>query len=161
MMMTDDTRSDAASAVPPVARDKQQQAEDHRRTRAAHRQELIEDYVEVLADLIESNREARAVDVARRLGVSHVTVIKAVERLQREGLAETQPYRSIFLTEAGWRMARAVRHRHQVVVRFLMAIGVDEATAHSDAEGIEHHVSAETLSAFEQFVTQRDPGASA
>jgi len=133
-------------------RDAQQQANHHRQTRAAHKQELVEDYVEVIADLIETNKEARAADIARRLGVSHVTVIQAVERLTQQKLVTTKPYRSIFLTDAGWRMARMVRHRHEVVVEFLLAIGVRKEVAQSDAEGIEHHVSEETLAAFERVV---------
>jgi len=127
------------------------EAERHRRTRRAHLTELAEDYVEVIAELIATTGEARAVDIARRLGVTHVTVVKNIARLQREGLVTTQPYRSIFLTGEGGRMAEEVRHRHEIVVRFLLALGVKEETARADAEGIEHHVSGETLTAFEQF----------
>lgn len=112
----------------------------------------MEDYVEVIADLIDDQREARVTDIAKRLGVSHVTVTKAIERLQREGLVDTQPYRSVFLTAAGWEAARAVRHRHHIVLAFLLAIGVREDTALTDAEGIEHHVSEETLGALEKLL---------
>jgi DtxR family manganese transport transcriptional regulator len=114
----------------------------------ARRNELIEDYVEVIADLIDETGEARVVDIAARLGVSHVTVTKTVERLQREGLVSTRPYRAIFLTDAGRQKALAIRRRHAIVLRFLLAIGVTPETAHADAEGIEHHVSDETLAAF-------------
>ncbi len=87
------------------------------------------------------------VDLARRLGVTHVTVNRAVKRLQRGGLVSTQPYRAIFLTPAGHRLALESRERHDLVVRFLVALGVPPAVAESDAEGIEHHVSRETLRA--------------
>lgn len=132
------------------ARDPRQQAADHRQTRKARRQELAEDYVEVVADLISSSGEARAVDIATRLGVSHVTVTKMVDRLRRDGLVTTRPYRSIFLTDAGRQMAQRIRHRHEIVFQFLRAIGVSDENAHADAEGIEHHVSDETLAAFER-----------
>ncbi|MBL8880062.1 MAG: manganese-binding transcriptional regulator MntR [Phycisphaerales bacterium] len=129
----------------------EQQAENHRRTRKAHLSEIAEDYVEVIAELIDSNGEARAVDIARRLGVTHVTVVKTIARLVREDLVSTKPYRSIFLTDAGRQLAEKARHRHQIVVRFLKSLGVSDAAANADAEGIEHHVSAETLQAFEQY----------
>jgi len=138
-----------------LSRDPGQQADNHRQARAARRRERTEDYVEVVADLIEASGEARVVDIAQRLGVSHVTVVKTIERLQAENLVRTRPYRSIFLTDAGWEMARFSRGRHETVLGLLLAIGVREETAHADAEGIEHHVSAETLAAFERFTKGR------
>jgi len=95
------------------------------------------------------------VDLARRLGVTHVTVNRAVQRLQRGGLLTTEPYRAIFLTAAGQRLARESRERHDLVVRFLIAVGVPAAVAESDAEGIEHHVSRETLGAFRRYLQER------
>ncbi len=118
------------------------------KTRQDHAQELAQDYVELIFDLIDRHGEARVVDLARRLGVTHVTVNRAVKRLQRGGLVSTQPYRAIFLTPAGLRLALESRERHDLVVRFLVALGVPPAVAESDAEGIEHHVSRETLRAF-------------
>jgi DtxR family manganese transport transcriptional regulator len=91
--------------------------------------------------------EARASDLARRLGVTHVTVIRTIRRLQRAQLVTALPYRSIFLTEAGRKLAEESRQRHAIVVDFLKSLGVPEAVAQSDAEGIEHHVSDETLQA--------------
>lgn len=120
----------------------------HRQTRQAHNTELAEDYVEVIADLISTVGEARIVDIARRLGVTHVTVNKTVGRLRREGLVIAQPYRSIFLTPSGEALANACRERHQIVYAFLLSLGVSEKNAAVDAEGIEHHVSDETLRAF-------------
>jgi len=129
-----------------------EQVENFRHTRRARKTEIAEDYVELIADLIDSGGEARAADIARRLGVSHATVIKTVGRLQRDGLVVTKPYRAIFLTDEGRRIAEWSRLRHDLVVRFLLAIGVSEQAAHADAEGIEHHVGAETLAAFERIV---------
>lgn len=132
-----------------------QQADFHKRTRRAHAAELAEDYVETIAGLIESSGEARVVDLARCLGVSHVTVVRTVARLQRDGLVTARPYRSIFLTDAGRALARRAGVRHRIVIDFLRALGVSEPAACADAEGIEHHVSAETLGAFERFVRAR------
>jgi len=123
-----------------------------RRTRLQHSQERAQDYVEAIADLVASRGEARASDLARSLGVTHVTVIRTVQRLQREGLVKTEPYRSIFLTESGKRLAAGAKVRHRTVIAFLEALGVSAATARADAEGIEHHVSAETLAAFGRYL---------
>ena len=125
-------------------------ARNPRRTRQEHSEETAQDYVEMIAELIDATGEARVIDLARRLGVTHVTVSRTLQRLRRDGLITSLPYRAIFLTAAGKRLSEESRHRHEVVVKFLQAIGVPDAVAHSDAEGIEHHVSRETLAAFEK-----------
>lgn len=126
------------------------QAESLRRTRREHAAETAEDYVEAIADLSVANGEARVVDLARRLGVTHVTVNRTVARLQRDGLVTAKPYRAIFLTAAGRKLATESRHRHETIVTFLRSLGIPEDVAAMDAEGIEHHVSPETLAAFER-----------
>lgn len=113
---------------------------------------LLEDYVELIADLLATGGEARATDIARRLGVTHATAIKAITRLKREGLATALPYRGVFLTEAGEHLAARVKSRHRLVVDVLRAIGVPAEAAEQDAEGIEHHVSDLTLEAFANFL---------
>lgn len=131
-------------------------ARQHARVREAHQTELIEDYVELIADLIDAKGEARAVEVAHRLGVRQATVGKMVGRLREMGLVDSEPYRAIFLTDEGRRMAESSRERHAVVLHFLRAIGVPEETAMADAEGIEHHVSQETLEAFKRLAARLD-----
>jgi DtxR family manganese transport transcriptional regulator len=127
------------------------QAASFDRTRSDHRSELAEDYVELIADLIDAKGEARAVDLAERMGVTAATVNGAVAKLQRAGLVHSEPYRSIFLTDSGRSLAEHCRRRHRVVLDFLRLLGVSEAVAATDAEGIEHHVSDETLEALERF----------
>lgn len=131
------------------------EAERFRRVREAHQTELAEDYVELIDDLITETGEARVVDLAERLGVSSATVNNAIQRLQRDGLVTTKPYRAIFLTERGQDMAALARERHRLVVELLLALGVDAGTAEVDAEGIEHHVSEATLAAFRAFLEAR------
>jgi DtxR family transcriptional regulator, manganese transport regulator len=131
------------------------EVERFRRVREAHQTELAEDYVELIGDLITETGEARVVDLADRLGVSSATVNNAIQRLQRDGLVTSKPYRAIFLTDRGQEMAAQARERHRLVVELLMAIGVDPATAEVDAEGIEHHVSEATLAAFRAFLETR------
>ena len=119
-----------------------------RRTREEHSSETAQDYVELIAKLIATTGEARAIDIARFLGVTHVTVGRTIQRLQRDGLVTAQPYRSIFLTDAGRKLAKESQRRHEIVFEFLRSLGIPPKVAQSDAEGIEHHVSKETLSAF-------------
>jgi DtxR family manganese transport transcriptional regulator len=122
-----------------------------RQVREARRLELVEDYVELIADLIGDGGEARQVDIAARLGVAQPTVAKMLKRLAEDGLVQQRPYRGVFLTPAGQALAEQSRERHRIVERFLRAVGVSAETARRDAEGIEHHVSAETLEAFRRF----------
>ncbi len=125
-------------------------AQAHRRTREAHGHETAQDYVEAIADLIAKKGKARVVDLARLLGVTHVTVIQTLARLKRAGLATSEPYRPIELTLAGEAMAAESRRRHEVVLAFLLALGVPRAVAETDTEGLEHHVSPATLAALER-----------
>lgn len=113
---------------------------------------LLEDYVEMIGDLIAELGEARVADIAARMGVAQPTATKAISRLKREGLATSRPYRGVFLTEAGAALADKVRARHRTVVALLMAVGVPTEVAEQDAEGIEHHVSDQALAAFEKFL---------
>lgn len=128
------------------------EAARHASAREARAAALLEDYVELIEDLLSSAGEARPTDIARRLGVSHATAIKAIARLKREGLAHARPYRGVFLTEAGQALAARCRARHRLVVDVLCALGVPPEVAEHDAEGIEHHVSEATLAAFRRFL---------
>jgi DtxR family transcriptional regulator, manganese transport regulator len=134
------------------------QAERFGHVRDAHQRELAEDYVELIADLIEKRGEARAVDLAGCLGVTNATVNNAIQRLRRDGLVTAKPYRSIFLTDQGRELAQSSRERHRAVRDFLIALGVDAKTADADAEGIEHHVSDATLSAFRDYLARHPRG---
>jgi DtxR family manganese transport transcriptional regulator len=120
----------------------------HERTRRDHATETAEDYVEAIAEVIERNGICRVKDLAERFGVTHVTVIKIIQRLDREGLVSTEPYKPVELSAKGRHLAAECKERHDTVYRFLLAIGVDEAAAAVDAEGIEHHVSRATLARF-------------
>ena len=128
------------------------QARRFGKARSAQSAALLEDYVELIDDLLGGTGEARPTDIARRLGVSHATAIKAIARLKRDGMATARPYRGVFLTEAGQALAARVRARHRLVVEVLVALGVPAEAAEADAEGIEHHVSETTLKAFARFV---------
>jgi DtxR family manganese transport transcriptional regulator len=131
-------------------------SESHRRTRLDHAAETAEDYVEAVADILDRRETCRVTDLAERFAVSHVTVHRIVERLKNEGLIAAEPYKPVTLTPNGRRLAAKCRKRHEIVYRFLLAIGVNEQTAAIDAEGIEHHVSPTTLQRFAAFASQID-----
>jgi DtxR family manganese transport transcriptional regulator len=144
--------------VTRVAKGPQARAASFDRTRADHRHELAEDYVELIAELAEATGEARAVDLAARLGVTAATVANAIARLQRDGYVKSEPYRAIFLTDRGRELAAYCARRHRIVLALLEVLGVDPATAEQDAEGIEHHVSEPTLAAFERWLRRQGRG---
>jgi DtxR family manganese transport transcriptional regulator len=128
------------------------------RTRTDHAQETAEDYVEAIADAIQDRGACRGADLARLFGVSQVTVTKTVARLEGEGLVATERYGPLRLTPKGKRLAIACHTRHETVLNFLIALGVNPDVAAVDAEGIEHHVSKETLRVFQQFVNSKQSG---
>ncbi len=133
----------------------QRHAENFRRSRRDRAAETAQDYVEAIADLSAALGEARVVDLARQLGVTHVTVNRTLARLRQAGFVNTRPYRAIFLTETGRKLAEECKRRHETVVVFLRSLGISERVAEMDAEGIEHHVSPETLAAFERLLRNR------
>ena len=125
-------------------------AECFHRSRRDRAGEIAQDYVEAIADLSAAVGEARVTDLARRLGVTHVTVNRTLARLQQAGYVKTKPYRAIFLTDAGRQLAVESKQRHETVMAFLESLGISKKVAELDAEGIEHHVSPETLAVFER-----------
>lgn len=142
------TEGDPADLTEPAMSTVEDQAMGFRQVREARRNELVEDYVELIADLIDSGGEARPVDIAARLGVTKPTVNKMLKRLQHDDLITQRPYRAVFLTDSGRALAEESRERHRIVETFLISIGVSAETARADAEGMEHHVSEETLGVF-------------
>ena len=143
----------------PTARHpRHNKAEVFAQLRDAHAREVTEDYVEMIADLIEEEGEARSVALAERFGVTAATVNNTIKRLERDGYVTSRPYRAIFLTDKGRELAERCRERHEIVYNFLIALGVDPAIAEFDAEGIEHHVSEETLAVFAVFAREAGKG---
>lgn len=143
-------QSNGRATLEAADRTPEAQAEGFATVRLAHESEMAEDYVELIAELIETRGEARPVDIAERFGVKPPTVTKNISRLKAAGLVRRERYRAIFLTEAGQELAEACRRRHRIVVAFLISLGIDAETAERDAEGIEHHVSDKTLATFER-----------
>lgn len=112
----------------------------------------VEDYVEVVYELILEKGYARIVDISAHLHVSSPTATKMIQKLGEDGLVVYERYRGIALTPAGTELAKKVRQRHGVVMDFLRLLDVDEATAHRATEGIEHHLDAGTVARLAQLV---------
>lgn len=123
--------------------------------RDVHHREKAEDYVEMIQEIEREMGEVRLTDLAHRFGVSSVTAHKILSRLQREEFVTSRPYRAIYLTPKGKKLAGTSHHRHKIVYDFLKKLGVPEETAQMDAEGIEHHVSPETLEIFKRYLREK------
>jgi DtxR family manganese transport transcriptional regulator len=149
--MTSQTTASAPSGCPSVSQDR------FTKTRSDHSTELAADYAELIDDLQRQHGEARIVDMAEHLGTSHVTVVGTLQRLVRDGIVVRRRYRGVFLTDTGKRLASDARERHATVREVLIALGAPSRAADRDAEGMEHHVSPETLSAFRAFLLHRYP----
>ena len=126
-----------------------------KKVRNAHRTENTEDYLELIAELLNSKGEARIVDIAENLGIAQATANKTIQRLHSQGYIKREPYRSIFLTYKGQKIASESKKRHNIVYNFLRNLGLDKNTASEDAEGIEHHVSEKTLKKMDNFNSKK------
>ncbi len=125
-------------------------AKPYIQTRQHHESELAEDYVEIIADLKTAKGKARVSDIALQLGVSHVTVIRTLKRLSEKGYLTTSP---IELTTRGEEVAKHSKERHLFLLEYLKALGVSEHIAAIDVEGMEHHISPDTMSAFKKHLS--------
>ena len=126
----------------------------HERVRRQHQRELAQDYVEAIFSLSKDSGSVRVMDLQSVLGVSHVTVIRALGRLEEQGFVYRPKRGQIELTQTGRTMAEKSYARHQLVEAFLVKMGVPESVAAADAEGIEHHLGAETLEAMQRFLSE-------
>ncbi|MEK9885333.1 MAG: manganese-binding transcriptional regulator MntR [Pelagibacteraceae bacterium] len=120
--------------------------------RDQNKNEILEDYVEAIKEIAETNGDVKNTDLAKHFGVSQATVNKNIKRLIGSNLVTSEPYRSIFLTDKGVKLAINAQEKHEIVYNFLIKIGVSKKTAEIDSEGIEHHVSEETLKLMKKFI---------
>lgn len=140
----------------PHSRPSKQTAQRHERVRRQHSDELAQDYVEAIREMQVRGERARITDLQAIFGVSHVSVIRALRRFEERGLLERTPEDGLQLTSEGENMAAQSAERHELVVEFLLALGVTKGQAEADAEGIEHHLSRESLEAFRRLVKRRE-----
>ena len=119
-----------------------------------HRTDRMEDYLEVIYELVQRKGYATTVDISSYLNVSSPSVTKMMQKLDETGYLKYEKYRGIKLTNEGIRIARNIRNRHGLLAEFFMIIGVDEEIANNDAEGIEHHLHPETMKKLEEFINE-------
>lgn len=123
-------------------------------TRRHHLNEAAEDYTELISDLIKENGEARVGQLASLLGVTHVTALRTIRRLAREGYVTVSFHKPIQLTAKGKKTAALSKERHGILLKFFIALGVPRNIAEIDVEGVEHHISAITLRAIKRALTK-------
>ena len=119
--------------------------------RSQNKNEILEDYVEAIQEISEIKGDVKNADLAIHFGVSQATINKNLKRLITSKLATSEPYRSIFLTNEGKKLAAISKEKHNIVYQFLIKLGVSKKVAQYDSEGIEHHVSDETLKLMKNF----------
>jgi len=118
------------------------------------RSTAVEDYLEQILDLINTKGYARVADIAQGLRISQASVTNMVQRLDAEGLLKYEKYRGLVLTTAGETLARNIMRRHQLLSDFLRMLGINEEVIYHDVEGMEHHISPQTLRAIEALLMQ-------
>jgi Mn-dependent DtxR family transcriptional regulator len=116
------------------------------------RSTAVEDYLEQILDLINTKGYARVADIALGLRISQASVTNMVQRLDAEGLLKYEKYRGLVLTRAGETLARNIMQRHQLLTDFLRMLGIREEEIYHDVEGMEHHISPQTLQAIESLL---------
>ena len=119
--------------------------------RNQNKNEILEDYVEAIQEISEIKGDVKNADLSIHFGVSQATINKNLKRLISSKLATSEPYRSIFLTDEGKKLAAISKEKHEIVYQFLIKLGVSKKTAQYDSEGIEHHVSDETLKLMKNY----------
>ncbi|HET9375838.1 MAG TPA: transcriptional regulator MntR [Chthoniobacterales bacterium] len=116
------------------------------------RSSAVEDYLERILDLINTKGYARVADIAQGLKISQASVTNMVQRLDAEGLLKYEKYRGLVLTTAGETLARNIMRRHQLLTDFLRMLEIEEEVVYHDVEGMEHHISPQTLNAIEALM---------
>ena len=94
---------------------------------------------------------ARVVDIAARLNISQASVTNMLQKLDAEGLIKYEKYRGLVLTPSGLSVAQTIARRHELLEEFLTLLGVTPSVIAHDVEGMEHHISPETLEAIQRL----------
>lgn len=112
----------------------------------------IEDYLEVIAELVEMKGYATTLDISRYMNVSAPSVTKMLQRLDENGYLKYEKYHGINLTPKGNNVAHVIRQKHGILLEFFEILGVEHETANQDAEGIEHHLNPKTIKQLRKFI---------
>lgn len=120
----------------------------------------MEDYLERIYMLIDEKGYARVSDIAEGLEVHPSSVTKMIQKLDKDNYLIYEKYRGLILTSKGKKMGKRLADRHQLLEEFLTTIGVREEMIYKDVEGIEHHLSWDSITCIEALVEyfRREPG---
>ena len=127
--------------------------------KAAHKSEKgeysarMEDYLEIISELVELKGYATTLDISRYMNVSAPSVTKMLQRLDENGFLEYEKYHGINLTEKGTHIAESIRQKHGILLEFFEILGIGDETANQDIEGIEHHLNVKTIRQLRKFIT--------
>ena len=127
--------------------------------KAAHQSEKmasstrIEDYLEVISELVELKGYATTLDISRYMDVSAPSVTKMLQRLDEGDFLEYEKYHGINLTSKGAQLAENIRQKHGILLEFFEILGIGHDTANQDAEGVEHHLNPKTIKQLRKFIT--------
>ena len=127
--------------------------------KAAHESEgakyssRVEDYLEVISELVEQKGYATSLDISRYMNVSAPSVTKMLRRLDENGFLEYERYRGINLTKKGLNVAQSIRQKHGILLEFFEILGVNHDTANRDIEGLEHHLDPKSIKQLRKFIT--------
>ena len=127
--------------------------------KAAHQSERpgsstrMEDYLEIISELVELKGYATTLDISRHMNVSAPSVTKMLQRLDEGGYLEYEKYHGINLTKKGTEVADGIRQKHGILLEFFEILGIGYDTANQDAEGIEHHLNPKTIKQLRKFIT--------
>jgi Mn-dependent DtxR family transcriptional regulator len=105
----------------------------------------MEDYIEQIYILIEEKGYARVSDIAENLSVHPSSVTKMVQKLDKDEYLIYEKYRGLVLTTKGKNIGKRLVYRHELLEQFLRVIGVKEENIYDDVEGIEHHLSWDSI----------------
>jgi Mn-dependent DtxR family transcriptional regulator len=119
----------------------------------------MEDYLERIYQLIDEKGYARVSDIAGGLEVHPSSVTKMIQKLDKDNYVIYEKYRGLILTSKGKKMGKRLLDRHQLLEEFLHIIGVQEENIYKDVEGIEHHLSWDSITCIETLIEffRRDP----
>ena len=112
-----------------------------------------EDYLEVIAELVELKGYATTLDISRFMNVSPPSVTKMLQKLDEKKYLEYEKYHGINLTNMGKQVADTIRRKHSTLLEFFEILNVGKGIANQDTEGLEHHLNDKTIRQLRKFIT--------
>ena len=116
--------------------------------------EANEDYLERIWELLSEKGYARVSDMADKLSIRPASVTNMVQKLERLGYIKREAYRGFTLTALGQRVGKEISRRHLILKEFLTLLGVPAKVRQKDIEGLEHHLSAESVRGLERMISR-------